>query len=432
MDRICPSNTAAPSPSRPLDPAPGGSLRARLAGALSLSLLSLLSLLFGLFAVAGAAPASADVVDRVVLRVNDQIATLLDYERRHAETLAQLQAADMPEEQRAEVRANLGNRIFRDMLEELLLISRADQLGIFPTEEQVDRGVRTVRQQYGIASDDEFAAALASQGLSLAEFREQVRGQLRMREVVTREVTDEIDLEEDDLRRVYRAGLDRYQVPERFRVRELIVLEEGRDPEAVQALAEEIRAGLAAGRDFAELAEEHSAAGTTSGLVDLGWVSAGELDPNLEAAIRALEPGAFSEPVSGRGGLHVLELQERQDARVRGFGEVAEQIATEERQRLYVERIGEYMRELEEQAYVRAEPPPEAAGFRAVGGSRAEEDPFADFEPAEPASDAEDDSDGVEIEAVEQAGPAGPVDPAEPVVDLEPRRPAPEAGPPPG
>lgn len=427
MDRTCPSNTVAPSPSPPLDPAPGGSLRARLAGALSLAFLT------GLFAAAGTAPAGADVVDRVVLRVNDQIATLLDYERRHAETLAQLQAADMPEEQRAQVRASLGSRIFRDMLEELLLISRADQLGIFPTEEQVDRGVRTVREQYGIGSDDEFAAALASQGLSLAEFREQVRGQLRMREVVTREVTDEIDLEEDDLRRVYRAGLDRYQVPERFRVRELIVLEEGRDPAEVRALAEEIRAGLAAGRDFAELAEEHAAAGTTSGLVDLGWVSAGELDPDLEAAIRELEPGAFSRPVPGRGGLHVLELQEQQDARVRSFSEVAEQIAAEERQRLYVEHVGEYMRELEEQAYVRAEPPPEAAAFRTVAGSRAQEDPFADFEAAEPADAAEPggDAEDVEVEAVEPTGPIGPVDPAEPEIDLEPMRPAPESEPPP-
>lgn len=396
MDRTCPSSIAAPSPSHPLDPVTGGTLRARLAGAFALLLISVL------LAAATTAPAGADVVDRVVLRVNDQIATLLDYERRHAETLAQLQATEMPEEQRAQVRANLGNRIFRDMLEELLLISRADQLGIFPTEEQVDRGVRAVREQYGIGSDDEFAAALAGQGLSLAEFREQVRGQLRMREVVTREVTDEIELEEDDLRRVYRAGLDRYQVPERFRVRELIVLEEGRDLDEVRAIAEEIRAELAAGRDFAELAEEHSAAGTTSALVDLGWVSAGELDPNLEAAIRDLEPGSFSQPVQARGGLHIVELQEQQDARVRGFGEVAEQIAAEERQRLYVERIGEYMRELEEQAYVRAEPPPEAAGFRTVAGSRAEDDPFADFEPAE-------------------GEPAGeePEEPAEPEIELD-------------
>jgi peptidyl-prolyl cis-trans isomerase SurA len=380
------------------------------------------------------APAGADVVDRVVLRVNDQIATLLDYERRHAEFVQQLEATDMPEDQRAQARANIGNRIFRDMLEELLLISRADQLGIYPTEEQVDRGVQAVRQQYGIASDDEFAAALASQGLSLAEFREQVREQLRMREVVTREVTEEIELEEDDLRRVYRATMDRYRVPERYRVRELIVLEEGRDPAAVRALADEIRAELIAGRDFQELADEHAATGDTSHLLDHGWISTGELDPDLEAAIAELAPGSFSDPVPGRGGLHLIELQEQQDSRVRGFGEVASQIAADERQRLYMEHIGDYMRDLEEAAYVRAEPPPEAAGFRTVAGSRSEQDPFADFESDSPSDGSgvdDGDGSGVDVGPVEPTGPVGPVDPAEPEIDMDELRPAPEAEPPP-
>lgn len=325
--------------------------------------------------------ARADVVDRVVLRVNDRIATLLDYERRRADMVSQLAASDVPEEQRAEVMANLGNRLFRDMLEELLLLSRADQLRVHPTEEEVDRAVAAVRQDFGIASDDEFAAALASQGISLAEFREQVRSQLRIRTVVAREVTSEIELEEDDIRRVYRADQERFQVPERYRVRELIVLEaEDRDLEEVRSLAEAIHEELDRGRAFEELAGQYAEQGLTSDVVELGWIEAGELDPNLETAIASLSPGEFSEPVAGRGGLHILELLEHEPARVQDFGEVAGAIEVQERQRLYREKVQEYMRELEESAYVRAEPPPDAAGFRTVAGSRADEDPFAGFE----------------------------------------------------
>lgn len=323
-------------------------------------------------ALAGlAADARADVIDRVVLRVNDRIATLLDYERRRAEMAAQLAGSDLSEEQRAEVRANLGNRLFRDMMEELLLLSRADQLRIHPSEEEVDRGLRAVRQDFGIASDDEFAAALATQGLSLAEFREQVRSQLRMRALITREVTAEIALEEDDLRRVYRAEEDRFRLPERFRVREMIVLEaEDRDPEELRAIAEGLHAELEEGRAFEELAQEYSERGLTSGVVELGWIEPGELDPDLATAMASLAPGEFSEPVAGRGGLHILELLEHEPARLQSFSEVSDAIRAEEHQRQYAERIQEYMRELEESAYVRAEPPPDAAGFRTVAGSR--------------------------------------------------------------
>ena len=332
-----------------------------------------------------AAPARADVVDRVVLRVNDKIATLLDYERRRAEMMGQLAASDLPEERREEVLANLGNRLFRDMLEELLLLSRADQLRIHPAEEEVDRALQAVRQDFGITSDDEFAAALASQGMSLAEFREQVREQLRMRAVVSREVTSAIEIEEDDLRRVYRADEERFRQAERFRVREVIVLEaEDRDPEEVRALAEAIHEELENGRAFDELAAEYSERGLTSGVVELGWIEEGELDPTLETAIASLTPGEYSQPVPGRGGLHILELLEHEPARLQTFSEVADAIRTQEQQRLYGEKIQEYMQKLEESAYVRAEPPPDAAGFRTVAGSRAEDDPFAGFESVEP------------------------------------------------
>lgn len=352
-----------------------------------------------LFALAP--PAGADVVDRVVLRVNDKIATLVDYERRRGEMMGQLAASDLPEEQRAEVRANLGSRVFRDMLEELLLLSRADQLRIHPTEEEVDRALRVVRQDFGIASDDEFAAALASQGMSLAEFREQVRSQLRMRAVVSREVTSAIELEEDDLRRVYRAEEERFRLPERHRVREMIVLEaEDRDPEELRAIAEAIHTELEKGRAFEELAAEYSDRGLTSGVVDLGWIEEGELDPSLEMVIESLAPGEFSEPVEGRGGLHILELLEHEPERLQAFSEVAREIEVQEQQRQYGEKIQEYMRTLEETAYVRAEPPPDAAGFRTVAGSRAEEDPFAGFEPTDQEPDVTPPADRPEPERV--------------------------------
>lgn len=359
------------------------------------------------------APARADVVDRVVLRVNDRIATLLDYERRRAEAISQLSAMDVDEETRQERMANLGNRLFRDMFEELLMLSRADQLRIQPTEEEVDRAVRSVRQSFGIESEDEFAAALSAQGMSLAEFREQVRDQLRMRQVVAREVTSQIELEEDDLRRIYRADRERFRTPTRYRVREFIVLE-AEDPGAgeIREVAEGIHDELEAGRAFDELARVYAERGTTSDLVELGWVTAGELDPTLEEAISELEPGEFTEPVPARGGLHILQLMEREESRVLPFSEVAEQLEARERQRLVGERLEDYMRGLEEAAYVRAEPPPEAAGFRTVAGSRGAQDPFAGFDPVE--------GDGSEEPEVE---------PPESVLELE--RTAPSPPPPP-
>jgi len=329
-----------------------------------------------------AAAARAEIVDRVVLRVNDRVATLLDFENRREGALSEVQANDkLSPEQRQQMLDNLGNRVFRKMFEDLLLLSRADQLSIHPEENEVDAGVRQIRQSFGIQSDDEFAAALSQEGLSLAEFREQVRDQIRIRQVVAKEVSAKIDLEEDDLRRVYRAEQDRFVKPKRWKVRELIVLEgDDSDPATVRGLAEDIRAQILGGRAIDEVAAEYSKRGKTSDLVELGWVGEGELDPQLESSLAGMSPGDLSEPVEARGGYHLLQLEELEDARAMAFSEVSNQIEARERRRLFAQQFQDYMRDLEKQAYVVADPPPDAAGFRTVAGDREDVDPYAGFE----------------------------------------------------
>ncbi len=344
-----------------------------------------LSVLIAVFVVlAGpvlATVARAEVVDRVVLRVNDRIATLLDYESRRAGALSQLQARDdLSPDDREKALANMGNQVFRKMFEDLLLLSRADQLSIHPEESEVDAGVHQIRQGFGIQSDDEFAAALSQEGMSLAEFREQVRDQLRIRQVVGKEVSAKIDVEEDDLRRVYRAEQDQFVTPKRWRVRELIVLEsDDSDPQEILELAQAIRGEIIGGRAIDEVAAEYSKAGKTSDLVDLGWVVSGELDPQLEASLASLSPGDVSEPIAARGGYHLLQLQEFEDQRAQAFSEVSDQIEARERRRLFAQKFQDYMRDLEKQAYVVADPPPDAAGFRTVAGDREDVDPYAGF-----------------------------------------------------
>ena len=162
------------------------------------------SLLLSVLAVlAPAASARAEVVDRVVLRVNDRIATLHQYEQRKADAIAQIQRQASSPEERQRMLAQIGPTVFRDLLDELLVLSRADQLRIRPDEAVVDQELARRRTQFGFESDDEFAAALGSQGLSLAQFRTQLRDQLRFQEVMYREIVADIELEEDDLTRLY-------------------------------------------------------------------------------------------------------------------------------------------------------------------------------------------------------------------------------------
>lgn len=312
-----------------------------------------------------ALPAAAVELNRIVLRVNDRIATLRDYEQRRDDFVAELQRRQLDPEDRRRLLAEAPETVFNELFQELLLQSRADQLGVEVPEERVDATLQRMKEGYGITTDAEFQQALAQSGMTEHQLRAQMRRNLRMRGVMEREVQERVQVAEEDLRRVFGQNPDRYRLPEQRRLREVVVLDtSGRSEEERRRIAEEVRRELAKGEPVSDVISGYAAQGVTSNVIDLGWVSPGDLAPDLEAAAKALQAGEVSTPVGGRGGLHVLHLLEVRAPRVQSFAEVEAQLRQEEEERVYREEVAKYMEELQEASYIVAKPPTEATGFR--------------------------------------------------------------------
>ncbi|HUO86559.1 MAG TPA: peptidyl-prolyl cis-trans isomerase [Thermoanaerobaculia bacterium] len=313
---------------------------------------------------------TAPVVNKVVLRINDRIATLYDYELRRAEMERELLRGELSLAERRQFAAMLPERVFADIYQEMLLLSRADQLGIVFSEEEVELQLTRLQESHGFADRNEFEAALAQGGLSMRDFREQLRRNMRIQDVVAREVRRRIGIDEELARRYYLDNPDQFTEPRRVQVREVIVLErEDQSAEDRANLAAAIHGELEGGRELADVVATYRDRGLTSDVIDHGWVAFGDLAGELEAAIWDLPPGSFSEPVASRGGLHILEVIDRQEAGLRPFAEVAERVRQEATQRAFLERMATYLDELEESAYIQLDPPPGAEGFRQAAAS---------------------------------------------------------------
>lgn len=186
-----------------------------------------------------------------------------------------------------------------------------------------------------------------------------------MQQVVSREVQARIDLDDEELRRVYRQRPELFAVPEALKLQQIVVLSTALPSrEGRLQVAEEILAELAAGTTLADVAEARSTVGQTTGLIDLGWVEKGDLAPELEAAAWGLDAGDTSQPVEARGGTHILEIVERRAESLRPFEEVRDRLAAFEGERRMSEELPRYLEELAGRAYVVMRAPPEAEGFR--------------------------------------------------------------------
>lgn len=333
--------------------------------------------------LAGRGTAQAEPLNGVVLQVNDRIATLRDYQIRLKDRLGSIeQTESLGADQRATARANAPRDTLRQMFEEMLLESRADQLNVRVSESELEAALEQIREANNIATKEEFARLVAQSGQTMEGLRQQISRQQRFQEVVGREVYSKVTVEEDDLRIFYRDHPEIFQVAEERQLREVVVLDAGPGTgDDKQRLALDIQRRLSAGEDPASFVPALKDAGSTSAVIELGWVPKGDLDPNLEAAVASLKVGAASAPVAARGGLHVIQLLDRHEETLLPFDQVKEQIHNRERERLVAKQMPKYMKELEAKSFIVANPPPGAELFRQSAGPT-DDDPLEAFRKA--------------------------------------------------
>ena len=108
--------------------------------------------------------------------------------------------------------------------------------------------------------------------------------------------------------------------PER-EVRASHILVESRD------LADEIKAEIEGGADFAELAAEHGSDGTAERGGDLGWFDRGMMVAPFAEAAFAAEEGALVGPVQTQFGWHVIRVTGSREKAVPPFEEVRGELA---------------------------------------------------------------------------------------------------------
>ncbi len=237
----------------------------------------------GLVLLALLAWAGCAVGPQTVARVNGEPITRTEYERLlglyRALYICQ-RGVDPYEAGQEALRSQLEAQALEDLIDQALIRQLAFREGIEISKEEVDREVdRFLR----LPQD---RACFRDHGVSVGQLRPYVR-----------------------LRLLYQALQERHgQVPEaveQVRVRHILL--------ATRETAEEVRARLEAGEDFAELAREYSTDATSAQQGgDLGWWPRGLLIRPFDEAIWSLKVGEISEPVETRFGYHIIQVLDRE------------------------------------------------------------------------------------------------------------------------
>ncbi|HEX5804968.1 MAG TPA: peptidylprolyl isomerase [Macromonas sp.] len=214
-------------------------------------------------------------------------------------------------------RAAVLRQVLERLIQEKTQTLWATDTGIKVDDLAVDQAEETVAQQNRMTRE-QFRAKLASIGMSLTAFRDNLRNEVLLQRVRERDVDNRVKVSEQDIdnylqEQQVKAGngqviLNLAQVL--VRVPENASADE---QARLQAKAQQIAQRARAGEDFATLAREFSDAPDSKQGGQLGARPADRLPNLFTDAVRGLKAGATTEPLRSGAGWHIVKLLDRRN-----------------------------------------------------------------------------------------------------------------------
>jgi peptidyl-prolyl cis-trans isomerase SurA len=262
--------------------------------------------------------AGAEIVDRIIAIVGDEI--ILSSEVDEEVFLAQLQNRLDPADESA-VR-EFREQVLESLIEAKVLYEKARVEGIRATREEIDQRVddmlANVRSQF--PSEQAFLEQLEQENASIDDLRKayriRVEQQLIVGKLVERSIMSQVVVDEREIRAYWDTHHDEIPaIPAGLVLRRILIRFGG--GEVVDSASVEratiVRRRLESGEDFATLAKVFSEGPAAARGGELGGFHPDDLAPDLATAVAELEVGAISRVVLTDRGAHILRLDGRED-----------------------------------------------------------------------------------------------------------------------
>jgi peptidyl-prolyl cis-trans isomerase SurA len=240
-----------------------------------------------------------------------------------------------PEQPSEEQTLALKLSILRDLIDNEILMQRAEKLGLLASDSEVDAKLAEVKSPF---TKEEFDAHLKERGITLDDFRRDLRRSLTIEKVLNREILSKIDITDADISTYYNQNKAEFNLIEpQIHLAQILVtfqpnpevhnLKNDKAQNEVEAhrKAQMLMSHLESGDDFSTLAmnySEHPETAANGG--DLNFIPESELqraDRQAFDAISHLKPGQYTQPLPAFDGtskspygLRILKLIAREVA----------------------------------------------------------------------------------------------------------------------
>lgn len=256
-------------------------------------------------------PAANPLSESVAAVVNDEIVSSYDLMQRMRLLMAtsgmQATQENLPQIEQEALRSLIDEHL---QMQELKRVEKQQKITIISTDKEVDEQIGDIAQGNKMSAD-QLKQQLVSQGIGLDTWRAQLRADSSWQNWIQGRYGSRLRIGEDQIKAYQRrladaAAKPQYEVSEVFldsaRVGGMEVAANG----AAQLINQ-----MQQGAPFAAVARQFSGSASAANGGDVGWVSPGEMPPEVDAALEELRPGQLSRPIPVKDGVFIVYLRDK-------------------------------------------------------------------------------------------------------------------------
>lgn len=242
------------------------------------------------------------------------------------------------------------------LIEKKLQLQAAKKKGISVNNTEVEEALNDIKKMNRFASDEEMREALLKEGISIEDYKREMREQLIILKIVNREVKSKISVSDKDVEGYYESHKSVFRLPESIRIGYVNVTVKSSDSEddIQKALRKinNIRRDLNNNVSISDLKRRYSDSRDIHFVSDLGFVKKGDLMPELEDPAFVMKEGEISDVIKTSAGFYIIKKIEVNKTEYRSMNEVKDSIKDAVFQEKSENAYKEWLYQLKSSSYI--------------------------------------------------------------------------------
>ena len=269
------------------------------------------------------------IVDRIVAVVNDEIITLYDLNETLKPYEENIQALGYPPEKVRETLFKLRADLLSTLVDQKLTDQQIKKNNLTISTQELDRTIERIKESRSY-TDEDLRAGLAEQGLTIEEYRENLKKQLLRGKLVNREVKSKIVITSAEIEKYYNEHIEKYAGETKYHLWNIFIRFSQTADESLKQIAfgkmETVLSQLKQGQSFESLAAQAPDSPQSPQGTDLGLYRLDELSPQLRNVVKDMKAGGYSSIIETDSGYQIIYVQKVLVAPPKTLSEVESEI----------------------------------------------------------------------------------------------------------